>query len=248
MELDSAGRCESTPNTLYLGSDRSAILVIALFVFAVLSVPKFNLSEVIVFAAFPLFLVNAAKLPPAMITRPLLRLSPFVLFMAAGNLFIDRAPMFLLSGLIVTGGMMSGAVIVAKTTIIVAGMLSVTLSIPFHRICRALATLHLPEVLITQLLLLYRFIEVLREEANSMQRARDIRSFGNKGKGILNTAALIGSLLLRTKNRAERLYRAMTARGFQYRTSKQAAAGITAGECLVVVLWGICFLSLRLIF
>jgi cobalt/nickel transport system permease protein len=168
--------------------------------------------------------------------------------MAAGNLTLDRTPMWLLSGFTITGGMISALVIMTKTMISVAGLLSVTLCIPFYRICRALEALHVPDVLVTQLILLDRYRSVLEEEALAMKRARDIRSFGGKGKGLFRTASLIGSLLLRTTSRAERLYRSMSARGFQGRMSGCTAEKMRFGEWMTIGLWALLFLAFRLIF
>jgi len=230
------------------GSDRSALLVTLLFLFSVLSVPKFNLSEVMVFAAWPLFLIGAVRVPAGVIAKRLLQLSPFVLFMAAGNLALDRTPIGIVAGFTLTGGMLSATVIVTKTMISVAALLSVTLSTPFYRICRALEALHLPEVLITQLMLLERYRSLLEEEALSMKRARDIRSFDGRGKGLFRTAPLIGSLLLRTTSRAERVYRSMSARGFGRAQSTRPAEKISLGDWKTIALWSLLFLVLRLIF
>ena len=45
-------------------------------------------------------------------------------------------------------------------------------------------------------------------------RARDMRSFGSKGKGVTTITGIIGTLFLRTVERAERIYQAMLSRGF----------------------------------
>ena len=233
---------------LLLGSDRSALIIAALFLFSVLSVPKFNLSTAVVFAAFPAFVIGAANIPAGAIMKRLAQLSPFVAVMALGNIVLDRTPMLHLSGLPITGGMMSGAVIAAKTMISIAGLLAVTYALPFYRICRALETLYLPEVLITQLILLDRYRSLLYEEALAMQKARDIRSCGKKGKELFRTASLIGSLLLRTTHRAERIYRSMHARGFQCSLKGRPPEKIVFGEWLIIGLWALLFLALRLIF
>jgi len=102
--------------------------------------------------------------------------------------------------------------------------------------------------LITQLILLNRYRSVLHEEAQSMQKARDIRSFGRKGKELFRTAPLIGSLLLRTIHRAERLHRSMTARGFHGRMGSRSSEKISTGDWKTIGLWSLLFLALRLIF
>jgi len=234
--------------SFFFGSDRSALLVTALFLFSVLSVQKFNLAEVAVFGAWPLFLIGAARVPAGVIAKRLLQLSPFVLFMAAGNLWLDRTPIMLLSGFTLTGGMLSALVIVAKTMISVAALLSMTHSIPFYRICRALEAFHVPEVLVTQLMLLDRYRSLLEKEALSMKRARDIRSFGKRGKGLFRTAPLIGSLLLRTTSRAERVYRSMSARGLGGALRVQPAEKLSFADWRTIGLFSLFFLALRLIF
>ncbi|MEI6756964.1 MAG: cobalt ABC transporter [Chlorobium sp.] len=244
----SSSESAQTSTPFFLGSDRSALLVTTLFVLCVISIPKFNLSELFVFAAFPIFVMSAARLPSKIIVNRLLLISPFVLFMASGNILLDRTPLWTLYGVTFSKGMVSGMVIVAKTMITIAGLQSVTLCIPFYRICRALTSLHIPDVLVTQLMLLNRYSSVLNEEAASMQKARDMRSFGKKGKELLRTASLIGSLLLRTTARAERIYRAMSARGFNSQKLIQDNSVIAAGEWLTTGVWALFFLSLRLIF
>jgi len=231
-----------------LGSDRATLVITMLFLVSLLSIPKFSLLTVVVFAAFPLFLMQATNVTASVIARRLLQLSPFVLFMAAGNLFFDRQPMLDVAGFAISGGMVSALVIVMKTLIIIATIFVVTHSIPFYRICRTLETLHLPETVITQLILLDRYRTVVQEEALSMQRARDIRSFGGRGKELFRTASLIGSLLLRTTHRAERLYRSMSARGFQERMSVRSQQKISASEWRIILLWALLFVALRLIF
>lgn len=248
LKDDAAHSGRASRSIPFLGSDRSALLIMALFVFSLLSVQKFNIAGVIAFGAFPLFLVVAGKFPVAMIVKRLLQIAPFVLVMAAGNLWLDRSPVMQIYGVTLSGGMISGMVIVAKTIISLAGLLSVTLTIPFYRICRALEAFHVPEVLVTQLMLLYRYSSVLQQEALSMQRARDLRSFGRRGKEFSNTASLVGSLLLRTVSRAERLYRAMTARGFQWRLSTVQDERLRSGDWKTISLWAALFLLLRLIF
>jgi cobalt/nickel transport system permease protein len=232
----------------FLGSDRSAVLVTMLFMLSVVTVPKYRFSEVLVFAAYPLFIHTAAGLGAGETAGKLMKISPFIVFMAAANLFYDRTEMLSISGFSVTGGMLSAGVIVAKTFISVAGLLALTSAVPFHRVCRALGEFHVPEVLVTQLMLLYRYISVLQEEALSMQKARDMRAFGGRGRDMGTTASLIGSLLLRSTDRAERIYRAMVARGFGGRVTGREPERFTASDLLVTALWSFGFLLLRLFF
>ncbi|NTU57536.1 MAG: cobalt ABC transporter [Chlorobiaceae bacterium] len=228
--------------------DSMAIILLAMFVLFVLSVPKYDLAGVIAFAAVPSMLVTAARIPYAPIMKRLLVASPFILFMAAGNLMLDRAPLFRFAGVSVTGGMLSATVIVTKTIVTLSALLSLVTCIPFHRFGIALRSIGVPEVFVTQLLLVYRYSFLLSEEARMMQKARDLRSFGGKGKGAIVTARLIGSLLIRTTSRAERIYMAMCARGFTTLLHSRPAAPMTTRDMVALALSFAALIALRLTF
>jgi cobalt/nickel transport system permease protein len=195
--------------------DAPAMLILAMFVLFVLSIPKYDLPGVIAFASLPLMLATAGHIAAGPVLKRIALISPFILFMAAGNLVLDRQPAFTIAGITVTGGMVSAAVIVSKTMITLSALLSLISGMPFHRFGTALRSLGVPGVFVTQLLLVYRYSSLLADEAGMMQKARDLRSFGGKGKGPVVTARLIGSLLLRTTAKAERIFMAMEARGFR---------------------------------
>ena len=72
-----------------------------------------------------------------------------------------------------------------------------------------------PDVFATQLLFLYRYIFVLGEEAMSMTRARALRSFGGRGMGMRVYGLMLGHLLLRTYDRAQRVYLRHAQPGFR---------------------------------
>jgi cobalt/nickel transport system permease protein len=55
---------------------------------------------------------------------------------------------------------------------------------------------------------------VLTDEAQRMMRARSLRAFNKRGTGIKVYNSMLGQLLLRTMDRAQRIHRAMLCRGF----------------------------------
>jgi len=221
------------PRQLPIG-DGAAIVILALFIIFVISVPKFDLAGVIAFAAFPLLLATATAIPLLPLVKRLVIASPFILFMAAGNLALDRSTAVTIGGVAITGGMISASVIVLKTVVTLAALLSLMAVMPFHRFGMALRSLRVPEAFVTQLLLVYRYSFLLAEEAEMMQKARDLRSFGKRGKGVLVTAKLIGSLLIRTTARAERIYMAMSARGFRAALDSRPAIAIKPGDLAAI--------------
>jgi len=86
----------------------------------------------------------------------------------------------------------------------------------FSDLLQALQQMHLPQILVIQLGFLYRYIFVLIDRAQHILRARAGRKLRNLGfKTELKTAAaMLGSLLVRSIDTAERINTAMQARGF----------------------------------
>jgi cobalt/nickel transport system permease protein len=103
----------------------------------------------------------------------------------------------------------------------------------------------MPRPFAVQLLFLYRYIFVLTEEGGRAARARQLRSCGKKGLGISSFGALIGNLLLRTWQRAERVHISMLSRGFDGRfySSRQTSFGVR--ESLFVAGWALFLITLR---
>lgn len=205
----------SYKNTLIHRLD-ARIKVIAAFAFivTVVSFPKYALTGLIPFFLFPVLAFSLGDIPVWLILKKVLCMSPFAVFIGIFNPFFDQHVMCSILGISVTGGFVSFFSILLKFFLTICTALLLIATTSFPGICHALSTLGVPKVFIAQLLFLYRYIFVLMEEAMRMVRARDMRSFGAKGQGMKVFAGLIGTLLLRTVERAERIYHAMLSRGF----------------------------------
>ena len=96
-----------------------------------------------------------------------------------------------------------------------------------------------------QLLFLYRYVFVLVDEAARMVRARSLRVFEGGGSGIKAYGPLVGHLLLRTMDRAQRVYMAMCCRGFdgEIRMLKPLRFGLM--EIGFTVGWSALFILMR---
>ncbi|NLP01222.1 MAG: cobalt ECF transporter T component CbiQ [Fibrobacter sp.] len=227
---------------------RAALIILLLFVFFVISVNKHDITAGIIYAVFPVMLITAGRLPIAPILKRLALISPFVLIMAAANPLLDTHPYIKINTMVISSGIVSGTVILIKSLVTISAVLAFTLCVPFYRICEILRDFRVPNVFVTQLVLLYRYSFLLVEEAMAMQKARNLRSFGKKGKDLFTTAKLIGSLLLRTNNKAERIYRGMIARGFNGELTKKKIDKIRIDEVVLTCAALLVFTLIRVIF
>ncbi len=73
---------------------------------------------------------------------------------------------------------------------------------------------HIPSMLVTLLLLTYRYVGVMTQELAVMTDAYHLRAPGQKGIHVSAWGSFLGQLLLRSMDRAQELYSSMLLRGF----------------------------------
>lgn len=224
---------------------RAKVLVTALFVVLVISHGRYEISALFPFFIFPAALIAAGNLPAGYIVRKVLLLCPFVIVVGMFNPLIDRTVLLQFGPVGVSGGWLSFASIVIRSFLTVGSAFVLLALTGFPGICRALEQLGMPRPFAVQLLFIYRYIFVLTEETGRAARARQLRSCGTKGQGMGSFATLVGHLLLRTWQRAERVHIAMLSRGFDGRFHTSRSTSFGSRELLFVTGWGIFLLLLR---
>jgi cobalt/nickel transport system permease protein len=159
-----------------------------------------------VFATLALLLVVAARasrIPPSFLATRLLMMEPFVAGVALLSLLQPHGVTVALS-------------IAVRSTLCLATMILLTNTTPFSELLDLMRRLRVPGLLVTVLALMYRYLFVLIDEAERMQRARRSRTFtAGRAQAWRSSAALLGQLFVRSTERAERIYAAMCARGWK---------------------------------
>jgi len=225
---------------------RAKVITTIVFLVCVVSFGSYEVLALLPFAVFPLFLAADAGLPLGFLGRKLLAVAPFAIVIGIFNPLLDREVVAQIAGVGVTGGWLSFTSILLRFALTTMAALVLIATTSFTGICMALERLGMPDVLVTQLLLLYRYIFVLGEETMRLARARALRSFGDRGMGWRAYAQMLGSLLLRTYARAQRIYRAMLSRGFDGSVRVMRVLHFTARDAVFMLGWSAAFLLMRL--
>jgi cobalt/nickel transport system permease protein len=200
---------------------RTKALVVLAFVLVVMAIPPtawlaFALSTVLMAG-----LILLARLPLFYVLKRSAVVVPFVLMVAISLPFFEGGEVagsynvwlwqvsVTYDGLIVLGN------VVVKSWLSALSLILLSATTPFPRLLKGLERLGVPRVMVMILSFMYRYLFVLVDEAMRMGRARESR---NLGGGLLWRARtlgnMIGTLFLRSYGRAERVYQAMLARGF----------------------------------
>ena len=154
-------------------------------------------------AAGLLVAVLTTRIPLGYLGKRLLLVEPFVLGMAALTLLQP-------------GGLAVFLGIVIKSTLCLVTMILLASTTPFAALLAVLRRARVPALLVTTLALMYRYLFVLMDETERMNRARHSRTFTRHRWRIWKTlASVIGQLFVRSTERAERIYAAMCARGWK---------------------------------
>jgi cobalt/nickel transport system permease protein len=190
------------------------LLTTLLFVVCVISFGKYELSGLIPFVIYPVVMITLGNLPAAYLLKKVLLAVPFAFFIGIFNPLLDRAVLVHLGPIGISGGWVSFASIMIRFVLTVSAALVLIASTGFNPVCMALERMGAPRSFAVQLLFLYRYIFVLTDEVSRMARARSLRSFGGRGMGPKVFSYMIGQLLLRTLDRAQRIHLAMRCRGF----------------------------------
>ena len=206
----SAGR--STWLTRY--DPRAIVLATVAFIVVVVSFDRYAVSALLPLALFPVVLARLGHIPLGQIGRKLLPALPFALMVGLFNPLFDPAPRLELMGHAIAGGWLSLTSILLRAILTIAAALILIAVLGMHRLCAALDRLGVPRVLTTQLLFMHRYLVVLAGELGRMNLARELRSPTLKAMPLSVYASLLGHLLLRTLERAQRIHQAMRARGF----------------------------------
>lgn len=225
---------------------RAKLVTCLVFLVCVASFDKYTIAALLPFLVFPVVLAASAGLPFGFLGKRLLVVAPFAVFIGIFNPFFDHRVLLQLGPVAVTGGWVSFASILLRFVLTISIALILIATTSFPGVCMALEGIGAPRVFAVQLLLLYRYLFVLVNEALRMVRARALRSFHGRGLGMRIFGQMIGQLLLRTLERAQRVHLAMLCRGFDGEIRSLRRLHIGRAELLFTGGWSALFVLLRL--
>lgn len=190
------------------------VLVTVWYLVLVMSFDKWDITGLLGMSLYPVIMMILGDIS---IGQALRRLKPVFLMIAligAANPFFDRTPCFMIGKFAVTGGMLSMVTLFFKAGFAVAASYILIATTTMEQICYALRKLHVPQILVTVLLLIYRYLVLMLKEASRITQAYSLRAPGERGIRKSAWGSFAGQMLLRSMDRAQTVYDSMTLRGF----------------------------------
>lgn len=218
-----------------------------IFILAVISRGRYELAALLPLLFYPLVLAAWAGAPQGLLLKRFALALPFCLAAGIANIFVEPEPAFRLGRLLISYGTLSCLTLVLKCYLTVTALLLLVAATPLTELGRCLLRLHAPPLFVDLLLLTYRYLGALLSEARSVYLAYGLRAPRVKGVALRDMGSLAGHLLLRSFDRAERVYQAMLCRGYGSGTAVHAAGRPWQGrDVLYLLLAGGGVLLLRL--
>lgn len=220
------------------------LLVTLCYIVIVVSFRRDEILLLLPLFLYPWLMLALGEIPAGPILRKLLLVSPFVLGIGIMNPIFDRE-MVVVAGISIAHGWVTFLSILIKSGLTVSAGLLLIATTGLDQLALSLRMLKVPRIFVLQLLLTYRYLSVLLEELARMLRAYGLRAPGQKGIRRDTWGPMAGQLLLRTMDRAERIYQAMVLRGFtgEYHPGIIPAAG--PKDLAYLALWTLFFLLAR---
>ena len=197
------------------------LLTTVVYLTVVLSFGRYEIGGLFPFFFYPIVIFAVAEIPVGSILKRILLASPFILGIGILNPVFDQQTVSAF-GLIISRGWVTFLSLLIKSCLSVGVSLLLIATTGMDNLAAALRMLKVPKIFVLQLLLTYRYISVLIEEVSRMMRSYTLRAPRQKGIQRSVWGSFVGQLILRTFDRAQRIYQSMALRGFkgEYHTGK----------------------------
>lgn len=220
------------------------LLTTIAYLLTVISYDRYEIISILPLIFYPVLIFVLAELPATPILKRVLIAAPFIIGVGILNPLFERQ-IISVGGVLISKGWLTFVSITIKSFLTITGGLLLIALAGMNELAAALRMLKMPRIFVLQLLLTYRYISVLLEEVARTVTAYNLKT--PKYKGVQRSAwgSLTGQLLIRTLDRAERIYEAMCLRGFngEYNTGDNTKVSLSHFAYLFV--WLLFFAAVR---
>jgi cobalt/nickel transport system permease protein len=186
---------------LHILEPRSKVLAFTALIVCVLSIPTGRGPLFIAYFFATAILMGISQIPLGFIMGRTLLILPFIVLASLA------APWRGFAGL---------STLFVRAVLCLILLILLTNTTRFMELLRGLRKFGCPQILVMNMSFLYRYLFVLTEEAMRMKQARDCRRVGRAPvfEELKILSSMLGTLLIRSFERAERMHGAMLSRGY----------------------------------
>jgi len=242
-QFDELSRQISFIHRLHPGSK---LLTVAVYTLLLVSFGKYDIIPMLPFVFFPVYILAAGGIPLKPLIKRLVYVEPMIIAIGLLNPLFDQRTIVVYGHEFSAGWIISASIILKGTLAVMTALLLIATT-GMEDLSLSLRRLKVPKVFVLQLMMTYRYLMVLLEETARTIQAHSFRSLGHRGIRKKTWGPLLGQILLRTFDRAQRIHDAMRLRGFtgEFHVGSKAAFGLT--DALFTLGWCAFFILTRLV-
>lgn len=215
----------------------SKVIVTLFFIIMVVSLDKFEIIGLLPFVIFPVYLFRYSHIPTIKIIKKSMIVFPFIIGVGLFNPILDREGVEVFFSIPIWRGWISFFSLLLKGMLTISVSLLLISTTGIEGICYAFRKLHVPDLLVTQILFVYRYLFLFLESFGQIWDSYTLRAPNQKGITFYVWGSLIGQVMLRTFQRGEQLYHAMKLRGFSQPLNYQEKNKFSKQDCLYIACW-----------
>ncbi|MBZ5494908.1 MAG: cobalt ECF transporter T component CbiQ [Acidobacteriia bacterium] len=204
MKHSFVDRYANLDSPLHLLDARTKVIGFSALVVAALLIPAASTGEFFLFFFLMAILAGISQIPMQYVVARTVAILPFVLLAGLAAPWRGSA------------GWAWFLALLLRSILCLLILILLTNTTRFIEMLRGLRKLGCPKILVANLSFLYRYLFVLSDEVMRMQQARDCRRIGKVGAlmELRTLGSMLGTLMVRSFERADHMYQAMLSRGF----------------------------------
>ncbi len=197
-------RYSGLDSPLHVLEPRTKVLGFLALIISVLCIPSGRGLAFFAYFFLTAILMGVSQIPLGFIVGRALLILPFILLAGIALPWRSHA------------GLAGLATLFSQSILCLMLLILLTNTTRYSELLRGMRKLGCPSILVLNLAFLYRYLFVLTEEVLRMRQARDCRRVGRAPmrEELRLLGSMLATLLLRSFERAERLYQAMLSRGY----------------------------------
>ena len=192
----------------------SKLLITIIYIILLTSINKYNLMTTISMGIYLIILSIIDYISIRDIIKRFKIIFFMLLIVGIANPILDRNIVTYIKNIPITTGMISMITLILKGFFAIVSSYFLIESTTIEEICFALKKLHVPNILVIIVMLIYRYIILFLKEAQRIWTAYSLRAPNQRGINYKVWGSMIGSLLIRSVDRANIVYQSMELRGF----------------------------------
>lgn len=216
------------------------VKIIVAILYSIVVAVSSNFSALLPALGVSVFLIVLSKLSIRKVFYRLLLVNGMIIFLWVFLPFTYKGEaLFTIGPLAGTKeGVLYASQITVKCNAILLTMIALLSTTPIFTLGHAMGQLYFPDKIVHLFLFTYRYIHVIFQEYKRLTNAMRIRGFipGTNLHTYRSYAYLVGMLLVRSYDRAERIHKAMLCRGFHGRYYTLTQFSIKIGDIIYLSL------------